>query len=280
MPRRFLTWKRAPRRGPTSPRCCSRLDARTRGGRSARRGDRRAPARHRTASRCGTSFAGSCCSATIGISKALDAFEAAAALNAGLPQLSVNVGVSRLALGDRDGARRGVRRRAHPLRSRCRGSCLPGVDGRAGRSPPDARRHAEQAVAIEGDLAESRGLLGRILLKQGNPQARRPAPRGRSSCGTTQLSVAVPARSGLSTGRTNRGRGAGVRRSAPPQGAGGRARTKEGAKVAVARLALAELRMHLRVGSELLQVLLMCTPVLLQFDEDAGAFSCRTGRRC
>jgi predicted Zn-dependent protease len=35
----------------------------------------------------------------------------------------------------------------------------------------DARGHAEQAVKIEGDLAESQGLLGRILLKQGNPQA-------------------------------------------------------------------------------------------------------------
>jgi predicted Zn-dependent protease len=36
---------------------------------------------------------------------------------------------------------------------------------------PDARRHAERAVALEGDLAESRGLLGRILLKQGSPEA-------------------------------------------------------------------------------------------------------------
>ena len=34
----------------------------------------------------------------------------------------------------------------------------------------DAQRHAERAVALEGDLAESRGLLGRILLKQGHPE--------------------------------------------------------------------------------------------------------------
>ena len=31
MPRRFLTWKRVLRPEPKSPRCCSRLDARTRG---------------------------------------------------------------------------------------------------------------------------------------------------------------------------------------------------------------------------------------------------------
>jgi predicted Zn-dependent protease len=36
---------------------------------------------------------------------------------------------------------------------------------------PDARRHAERAVTLEGDLAESRALLGRILLKQGEPEA-------------------------------------------------------------------------------------------------------------
>jgi Flp pilus assembly protein TadD len=35
----------------------------------------------------------------------------------------------------------------------------------------DARRHAELAVTFEGDVAESRGLLGRILLKDGNAAA-------------------------------------------------------------------------------------------------------------
>ena len=102
--------------------------------------------------------------------KALDAFAAAAALNASLPQLSVNVGVSRLALGDRDGARLAF---ADALTRSDRDAAahiyLAWMDEQDDRLL-DARRHAEQAVEIEGDLAESRGLLGRILLKQGNPE--------------------------------------------------------------------------------------------------------------
>ena len=103
--------------------------------------------------------------------KALDAFEAAAALNASLPQLSVNVGVSRLALGDREGARLAF---ADALTRSDRDAAahiyLAWMDEQDDRLH-DARGHAEQAVKIEGDLAESQGLLGRILLKQGNPQA-------------------------------------------------------------------------------------------------------------
>ncbi len=103
--------------------------------------------------------------------KALDAFELAAASNASLPQLSVNVGVSRLALGDREGARLAF---ADALtrsdRDAAAHTYLAFMDEQDDRLL-DARRHAEQAVDIEGDLAESRGLLGRILLKQGNPQA-------------------------------------------------------------------------------------------------------------
>ena len=97
---------------------------------------------------------------------------------------------------------------------------------------PDARRHAEQAVALEGDLAESRGLLGRILLKQGSPGRRRPPPRGRRRRRAAQPVVALPPRAGLSTHRTSRRRRAGVRRSAPPQRGGGGARRADREKVA------------------------------------------------
>jgi predicted Zn-dependent protease len=34
-----------------------------------------------------------------------------------------------------------------------------------------ARRHAERAVKLDGDLPESQGLLGRILLKEGSTAA-------------------------------------------------------------------------------------------------------------
>ena len=105
---------------------------------------------------------------------ALEAFDSAAALNADLPQLSVNVGVSRLALGDRDGARQAFN--AAVVRSDRDAAAhvyLAWMDEQDDRLV-DARRHAEQAVAIEGGLAESRGLLGRILLKQGNPELAAP----------------------------------------------------------------------------------------------------------
>ena len=103
--------------------------------------------------------------------KALEAFEMAAALNAGLPQLSVNIGVSRLALGDRDGARQAFADAlARSDRDAAAHIYLGWMDEQDDRLA-DARRHAERAVALEGDLAESRGLLGRILLKQGSPDA-------------------------------------------------------------------------------------------------------------
>ena len=105
---------------------------------------------------------------------ALEAFEAAAALNAGLPQLSLNVGVSRLALGDRGGARQAF---AAALERSDKDAAahvyLAWMDEQDDRML-DARDHAERAVALEGNLAESRGLLGRILLKQGSPD---PAAR-------------------------------------------------------------------------------------------------------
>ena len=103
--------------------------------------------------------------------KALDAFEAAAKLNAGLPQLSINVGVSRLALGDREGARLAFTDAlTRSDRDAAAHIYLAFMDEQDDRLL-DALHHAEQAVAIEGNLAESRGLLGRILLKQGNALA-------------------------------------------------------------------------------------------------------------
>ncbi len=105
---------------------------------------------------------------------ALEAFDAAAALNAGLPQLSVNVGVSRLALGDRHGARQAfLAALARSERDAAAHIYLAWMDEQDDRLA-NARQHAERAVALEADLAESRGLLGRILLKQGNPE---PATR-------------------------------------------------------------------------------------------------------
>jgi tetratricopeptide (TPR) repeat protein len=98
---------------------------------------------------------------------ALEAFEAAAALNPALPQLSVNAGVSRLALGDRDGARKAFASAlARSDRDAAAHVYLAWMDEQDDRLL-DARRHAEQAVTLDGDLAEARGLLGRILLKQG-----------------------------------------------------------------------------------------------------------------
>ena len=101
---------------------------------------------------------------------ALEAFEAAAALNGGLPQLSVNVGVSRLSLGDREGARQAFNAAvARSARDAAAHIYLAWMDEQDDRLT-DARRHAEQAVALEEILAESRGLLGRILIKQGHAE--------------------------------------------------------------------------------------------------------------
>jgi tetratricopeptide (TPR) repeat protein len=143
--------------------------------------------------------------------EALAAFDAAAALNDALPRLFVNIGVSRLSLGEHVAARRAfeqaLARSDHGRTasqgssdsSKSSGSPRP-FDGAQGRPEPaegraqsrgedgaahlylgwldeqddrlaDAQRHAERAVALEGDVAECRGLLGRVLLKQGNSTA-------------------------------------------------------------------------------------------------------------
>ena len=101
---------------------------------------------------------------------ALEAFNAAAALNGALPQLSVNIGVSRLALGDRDGARRAFEMALERTDRNAAAHLYLGWIYEHDDRLLDARRHVERAVALEGDLAEPRGLLGRILLKQGHPE--------------------------------------------------------------------------------------------------------------
>jgi protein O-GlcNAc transferase len=103
--------------------------------------------------------------------QALAAFEAASALNAALPRLFVNIGVSRLALGDHGGARRAFETAlARSERDAAAHVYLAWLDEQQDRLT-DARRHAELAVTFEGDVAESRGVLGRILLKEGNAAA-------------------------------------------------------------------------------------------------------------
>ena len=103
--------------------------------------------------------------------QALAAFEAASALTDNLPRLFVNVGVSRLALGDHTGARRAFEiALARSERDAAAHVYLAWLDEQDDRLP-DARRHAERAVTLEGDVAESRGLLGRILLKEGSTAA-------------------------------------------------------------------------------------------------------------
>jgi len=103
--------------------------------------------------------------------RALAAFEAASALNAALPRLFVNIGVSRLALGDRAGARQAFEAAlARSERDAAAHVYLAWLDEQDDRLI-DARRHAERAVQLEGDVSESRGLLGRILLKEGSTAA-------------------------------------------------------------------------------------------------------------
>jgi protein O-GlcNAc transferase len=113
--------------------------------------------------------------------QALAAFEAAAGLNDALPRLFVNIGVSRLSLGDHAAARQAFERalaRSDRDPSTGAGSRDDGaahlylgwLDEQAERLA-DARRHAERAVALDGDVAECRGLLGRILLKQNETAA-------------------------------------------------------------------------------------------------------------
>ena len=92
-------------------------------------------------------------------------------MNDNLPRLFVNVGVSRLALGDHAGARRAFEiALARSERDAAAHVYLAWLDEQDDRLP-DARRHAERAVTLEGDVAESRGLLGRILLKEGSTAA-------------------------------------------------------------------------------------------------------------
>jgi tetratricopeptide (TPR) repeat protein len=103
--------------------------------------------------------------------QALAAFEAASALNDTLPRLFVNMGVSRLALGDHGGARRAFETAlARSERDAAAHVYVAWLDEQNDRLV-DAQRHAARAVELEGDLPESRGLLGRILLKQGSAAA-------------------------------------------------------------------------------------------------------------
>ena len=103
--------------------------------------------------------------------QALAAFEAASALNDTLPRLYVNIGVSRLALGDHGGARRAFEvALTRAERDAAADVYLAWLDEQDDRLV-DARRHAERAVKLDGDLPESRGLLGRILLKEGSTAA-------------------------------------------------------------------------------------------------------------
>ena len=103
--------------------------------------------------------------------QALAAFEAASALNDGLPRLFVNIGVSRLALGDHNAARRAFETAlARSERDAAAHVYLAWLDEQEDHLS-DARHHAELAVTFEGDVAESRGLLGRILLKTGHAVA-------------------------------------------------------------------------------------------------------------
>jgi tetratricopeptide (TPR) repeat protein len=101
---------------------------------------------------------------------ALAAFEAASALNDRLPRLFVNIGVSRLALGDHGGARRAFESAlARTERDAAAHAYLAWLDEQDDRLT-EALQHAERAVTVEGDVAASRGLLGRILLKSGNAE--------------------------------------------------------------------------------------------------------------
>jgi len=103
--------------------------------------------------------------------EALAAFEAASALNDALPRLFVNIGVSRLALGDHGAARRAFETAlARSDRDAAAHVYLAWLDEQDDRLV-DAQRHAEQAVTLDPDLAESRGLLGRVLLKAGSTSA-------------------------------------------------------------------------------------------------------------
>ena len=103
--------------------------------------------------------------------EALKAFAAATARNPELPGLSLNVGVSRLALGDREGARQAFHNALERSdRDAAAHIYLAWMDEQDDRLS-EAARHAEQAVALDGELAESRGLFGRILLKQGSADA-------------------------------------------------------------------------------------------------------------
>jgi tetratricopeptide (TPR) repeat protein len=100
--------------------------------------------------------------------RALEAFGDAVRLNPDLPRLLVNIGVSRLARGNRDGARQAFADAlARSDRDAAAHTYLAWMDEQEDRLG-DALRHAERAVALESDLAEARGLLGRILLKQGS----------------------------------------------------------------------------------------------------------------
>ena len=66
---------------------------------------------------------------------------------------------------------RGIRDGDAAVRPRWRRPRLSGVDGRAGRAPGGRATPRGAGRGHRGDLAEPRGLLGRILLKQGHTDA-------------------------------------------------------------------------------------------------------------
>ena len=100
--------------------------------------------------------------------QALAEFETALALNPALPRLSTNMGFSRLALGDHAGARRAFESALMLTDDDATAHVYLAWLDEQDNKLPDAERHAQRAVAVDAELPGARGLLGRILLKNGS----------------------------------------------------------------------------------------------------------------